>query len=100
MVIQFICIRPPLSQNHSSTFVYGQILIKIYMNANIMKTQFFHIFIYDLKCTLYIRNLKYAHLTLVFRQQYVHLVFTTCQHKYKWILCTKKTVSNASFQDF
>ena len=31
----------------------------------------------------------------------IHLVFSTCcQHKYNWILCTKKPVSNASFQDF
>ena len=33
-------IRPPLYQNHSSTFVYGPILMKICMNANIMKTQY------------------------------------------------------------
>ena len=35
-------IRPPLCQNHSSTFGYGPNLIKICMNANIIKTQFFH----------------------------------------------------------
>ena len=34
--------RPPSCQNHSSTYVFGPILIKICMNANIMKTQFFH----------------------------------------------------------
>ena len=34
--------RPPLCQNHSSIFVYGPILMKICMNSNIMKTQFFH----------------------------------------------------------
>jgi hypothetical protein len=33
-------IRPPSCQNHSSTFVYGPILMEICMNANIMKTQF------------------------------------------------------------
>ena len=42
-------IRPLLCQKHSSTFVYGQILMKNFMNANIMKTQF-NIFQYDLKC--------------------------------------------------
>ena len=35
-------IRPLLYQNHSSTFVYRPILMKIGMNANIMKTDFFH----------------------------------------------------------
>ena len=35
-------IRPLLCQNHSSTFVYGLILMKICMNANIMKKFFFH----------------------------------------------------------
>ena len=37
-----------ISQNHSSTFVYGPILMKICMNVNIMKTQFFH------KCHFYV----------------------------------------------
>ena len=31
--------RPLLCQNHYSTFVYGPILMKICMNANIIKTQ-------------------------------------------------------------
>ena len=52
------------------------------------------------KLYLYIRNLKYAHLTPVFRQDNIHLVLSTFCHKYKWILCTEKPVSNASFQDF
>ena len=46
-------IRPLLCQNRSSTFVYGPILMKIGMNANIMKTQFFHEIIYDLKYHVY-----------------------------------------------
>ena len=33
--------RPLLWQNHSSTCVYGPILMKLCMNANIMKTHFF-----------------------------------------------------------
>ena len=49
---------------------------------------------------LYIRNLKYAYLTPIFRLQNIHLMFSTCPHKYKWILCTEKPVLNASFQDF
>ena len=49
---------------------------------------------------MYIRNLKYAHLTSVSRQHNIHLVSSTCQHKYKWILCTEKPILNASFQDF
>ena len=32
-------IRPLICQNHSSTFVYGPFLMKICMNANIMKIQ-------------------------------------------------------------
>ena len=39
-----------LCQNFFSTFVYGPILMKDYMNANIMMTQFFHKIINDLKC--------------------------------------------------
>ena len=35
-------IRQLLCENHSSTLVYGLILMKIYMNVNIMKTKFFH----------------------------------------------------------
>ena len=33
----------------TSTFIYEPILIQIYMNANIMKTQIFHFIKYDLK---------------------------------------------------
>jgi hypothetical protein len=44
-VIQ-VHIRP-----HFSTFVYGPILMKICINANIMKTELLHKIIYDLKCT-------------------------------------------------
>ena len=40
-------------QNHSSTFVYGPILLKISMNANIIYTQFFYKF-YDLKSHFYV----------------------------------------------
>ena len=40
-------IRPLLFQE---TFVYGLIL----MNANILKTQFFHKIIYDLNCHFYV----------------------------------------------
>ena len=32
-------IRPPLCPNHTGTFVYGPILTKFCMNANIMNTQ-------------------------------------------------------------
>ena len=46
--------RPPLFQNHSSTFVYGPILMKICMNANITKTQFSHQIRYDQKCHFYV----------------------------------------------
>ena len=53
-----------------------------------------------MKNSLYIRNLKYAHLTHIFQLHNIHLVFFTCPHKYKWILCTEKPVLNASFQVF
>ena len=46
--------RPLLCQNHSSTFVYGPILIKICMNANIMKTHFsinlYHFYVMEKFC--------------------------------------------------
>ena len=32
-----------------NTFIYESILIKIYMNTNIMNTQIFHLYKYDLK---------------------------------------------------
>ena len=35
-------IRPLLCQNQNSTLDYGLILMKICMNTNIIKTQFFH----------------------------------------------------------
>ena len=41
--------RQLLCQNHSRTFVYGPIFMKICMNANIMKTQLFHKIKYDLR---------------------------------------------------
>ena len=47
-------IRLLVSQNLSSTFVYGPILIENFMNANIMKTQLFYKIIYDLKCHFYV----------------------------------------------
>ena len=48
---------------------------------------------------LYIRNLKFAHLTHIFRLHYIHLEFVTCPHKFKWMLCTDKPVFNACFKD-
>ena len=56
---------------------------------------------YDIiiKIGLYIRNLKNAHLTLIFWLHNIHLVFSTCPHKYEWILCTETLVLNASFED-
>ena len=44
-------IRILFCQNHSSTFVYGTILMKICMNANFMKSEDT---IYDLKCHFYV----------------------------------------------
>ena len=54
----------------------------------------------DVKDTLYIRNLKCFTFNTIFRQHNIHLVFTTCQHKYKWILCAKNQVLDMNFQDF
>ena len=47
------------------------------------------------KKPLYIRNFKYVYLTPIFLLHNIHLVFSTCPHKYKWILCTAKLVLNA-----
>ena len=51
MIIQGY-ITPLLCQYHSSTFVYGPILMPIYINANIRMIPFFHK-IYDLKRHFY-----------------------------------------------
>ena len=48
------------------------------------------------KCLVYICT----HLTPVFRLHNIHLEFSTSPHKFKWIGCTEKPVSNTSFQDF
>ena len=47
-------------------------------------------------CTSEILNT--AHLTPFFNKQYPFSI-STCQNKYKWLLCTKKLVVNASFQE-
>ena len=53
-----------------------------------------------IKSLFYIRNLKYCTFNTIFRQHNIYFVLSTCQHKYKWILCTEKLVLNANFQDF
>ena len=45
-------------------------------------------------------NIKYAHLTPSFWLHNINLVFSTCPHIYKWILCTENPVLNTIFQDF
>ena len=35
-------------------------------------------------------------LTPIFRLHNIHLVFSICQHKYKWILCTENPVFKIS----
>ena len=47
-----------------------------------------------------IRNLENTHLTFVFQLQNIHLEFSTCPLKFKWILSTDKLVLNGIFQDF
>ena len=49
---------------------------------------------------MYIINLRYAHLNPIFRLHNIHLVFSTCPHKYKLMLCTEKPVLKNRFQDF
>ena len=48
----------------------------------------------------YIINLKYAHLTPIFRLHNIDLLCCTCPHKYKWIFCYEKPVFNVIFQAF
>ena len=57
-------IRPLLCQTHASTFVYRPILMKICINANIMKTQYLHRIIYDLKCYFHVMKKDCAFSTL------------------------------------
>ena len=70
-------IRPLLCQIQSSTFVYEPILMKICMNANIMKTQFFHRIIYDLKCHFYIMKkfVTFLQLTYVLMDNFCSCFF-------------------------
>ena len=49
-----------------------------------------------LKYILYLRNLKYAHLTPIFRLNNIHFEFSTCQYKLKRFLCNEKPVLNES----
>ena len=61
---------------HFSTFVYGPILMKIYMNANITKTQFFHKIIYGLNFHFYVMKkfvifFTLAHFDLITTLNYV-----------------------------
>ena len=58
-----ICIRPLLCQNHSSTIVFGPILMNIFMNAN-ANTKFFNKILYDLKCHFYVMEKFYDFFTL------------------------------------
>ena len=69
----------------------------IFRQLGMTKTFFVYLILFS---NLYIRNLKYAHSTPVFRLQNSHLEFSTCPHKLNWVLCTKNMVLNASFQDF
>ena len=50
-------LRPLFCQNHSSTFVYGPILVIICMNANTIQTQFLelikmHFYVMEMFCDL------------------------------------------------
>ena len=47
-------------------------------------------------------NQKYLipHLTPVFRDYNIHLEFSTCPNKFKWLLSTENLVLNAVFKDF
>ena len=49
---------------------------------------------------LYIRNLKYCTFNTIFPQHNIHLVFSTYQHKYKWILFYRKTGFKRQFSRF
>ena len=39
---------------------------------------------------MYIKNIKCSHLTPVFQLRNINLEFSTCPHKFKWLLCTEK----------
>ena len=48
---------------------------------------------------IYQKSFKYSHLSLFSTTQYPFSILYL-PHKYKWILFSEKTISNASFQDF
>ena len=49
---------------------------------------------------MFIRKLEHAHLTPIFQLHNIHLVFSTCPHIYKCILCFENPVLNVSLQVF
>ena len=49
---------------------------------------------------IHIVHLKYAHLSPFFRLHNINFVFSTCPHKYKYILSNEKPVLKTSFQDY
>ena len=40
---------------------------------------------------MYIKILYYTHLTSIFGHHNIHLEFSTCTHKFNWLLCIEKT---------
>ena len=66
---------------------------------NLIFVVYFDVFSFNLQDSLNLRNLKNTHLTPIFRLHNIHLVFSTCPHKYKWILCTENPVLKASFDN-
>ena len=70
------------------TKCYKKCLLTYLLNHN-----FLHLYLPSYrkaKRYLYIRNLKYTHLTHIFRLHNIYLVLSTCPQEYKWILCTEK----------
>ena len=73
--------RPLLCKNHSRTFVYGPIFMKICVNANIMKTQYLRtyvllhltkklcLFVFTSLCHYNLDLLSYGQLLSLFSKQ-------------------------------
>ena len=89
-------IRPLLCQNLFTTFFYGLILIKKFMNANIMKTQFFfYKIIYDLKYHFYVIYF----FTLRISNQITNLTYVLMDNFCPCLICNQAALRNqAHFQ--
>ena len=84
------CPLPPCRSIHHPLGTWLRRIVQCIHNLNVDK---------NFICTSEILN-TYCTFNSMFQQHNIHLVLSTYQHKYKWILCTEKPILNTSVQDF